>query len=135
MFNEETRDPDRARELLDGQTGAADPLPKFDAFDAIAAMSEAVPEVIHHDTRRLEIEIGSETHEGHFQIQGVVADIAQRDQVAESLGHAPCFHDLENGRTSPAVGQDRINYQVEGVVRCGPRITKNRNARRRHDDE
>src|SRR5262249_57543335 len=55
MFNEETRDPDRARELLDGQTGAGDPLPKFDAFDAVAAISEPVPEALHHDTRRLEI--------------------------------------------------------------------------------
>lgn len=135
MFGEETRDPDHAQELLSGHSGSADPLPHFDAFDALAAISAAVPEDVVHDTRRLEVVIGSENHEGHFELQGVVGDIAQRDEVASALGQASCFHDLANGRTSPAVGQDRINYQVEGTVRCGPAPSKNRNGSRRHDDE
>ncbi len=134
-FGEETRDPARAKRLLDGRTGPQDPLPRFDAFDALDAVSHAIPSDVVHDTRRLEIEIGVGEREGKLELQGTVQDIAERDRVVEALEAHPCFHDLENGRTSPASGQDRINYTVAGVINCGtrPAPSKNRNRRRANE--
>lgn len=131
-FGEETRDPTRAKRLLEGRTGPQDPLPRFDAFDALDAVSRAIPGDVVHDTRRLEIEIRAGEHEGRLELQGTVANIAERDRVVEGLEAHACFHELERGRTSPASGQDRINYTLEAVINCGPRpaATKNRNRRR-----
>jgi type II secretion system protein L len=127
-FGEATRDPERAKRLLDGRTGAQDPLPRFDAFDALDAISRAVPGDVVHDTRRLEISIGTGEREGKLELQGTVSNIAERDRVVEALGANACFHDIENGRTSPAVGQDRVTYTIAAVINCGtrPAPTKNR---------
>ena len=133
-FGEETRDPTRAKRLLDGRSGPLDPLPRFDAFDALDAVSQAIPGDVVHDTRRLEIEIGAGEHEGKLELQGTVANIAERDRVVEALEAHACFHEIEKGRTSPAVGQERINYTLEAVINCGTRpaaATKNRNRRAR----
>lgn len=131
-FGEGTRDPARAKRLLEGRTGPQDPLPRFDAFDVLDAVSKAIPGDVVHDTRRMEIEIGTGQREGKLELQGTVQNIAERDRVVEALEAHPCFHDLENGRTSPASGQDRINYTLAAVINCGtrPAPSKNRNRSR-----
>lgn len=131
-FGEATVDPARAKRLLDGRTGPQDPLPRFDAFDVLDAVSHAIPGDVVHDTRRLEIEIGTGEHEGKLELQGTVANIAERDRVAEALEAHACVHELEKGRTSPAVGQDRISYTIAAVINCGtrPAASKNRNRSR-----
>jgi type II secretion system protein L len=134
-FGEATSDPARARRLLEGRTGAQDPLPRFDAFDALDAVTTAIPTEIVHDVRRLEIEIGAGEHEGKLALEGTLTNISERDRIVEALRAHACFHDLEAKRTSPAVGQDRINYTVEAVVHCGQRAaTKRSGARRRAGD-
>jgi general secretion pathway protein L len=132
-FGEETRDPDRARRLLEGRAGPSDPLPRFDAFDVIDALSTAIEPGIVHDVRRLEVEIGSGERDGRLELQGAVASIAERDRIVAELEKHPCIHDIEKGRTSPLPGSDRVQYQLEAVVRCGPSRrpskTKNRTSR------
>ena len=129
-LGEKTTDVKRARELLDGQSGPADPLPHFDAFDTLDAISAAIPTEVVHDTRRLTIEIGDEGRPGHFELQGSVATIGERDRIAEELRRHACFKDLETGRTTPAVGQDRLNYQIEADISCpgDTRVTKRRSS-------
>lgn len=127
-LGEKTTDVKRARELLDGQSGPADPLPHFDAFDTLDAISAAIPTTVTHDTRRLTIELGDEGRPGHFELQGSVSTIGERDQIAEELRKHVCFRALETGRTTPAVGQDRLNYQIEADISCpgDARATKRR---------
>ncbi|MBK8170101.1 MAG: pilus assembly protein PilM [Sandaracinaceae bacterium] len=127
VLGEKTNDSDAARRLLEGRTGANDPLPHFDAFDALSVISDAIPSDIHHDTTRLIVELASGTRDGRFELKGTVSDIAERDRISEALSAHRCIHDMNNGRTS---GQERINYQITGVLRCGERAapSKNRNS-------
>lgn len=126
VLGEKTADSEAARRLLAGNTGANDPLPHFDAFDALSAISDAIPSDIHHDTTRLIVELASGNRDGRFELKGTVTDIADRDRISEALRAHRCIHDMNNGRTS---GQERINYQITGVLRCGerPGPSKNRN--------
>jgi general secretion pathway protein L len=135
-FGEETRDPDRARRLLEGRVGPTDPLPRFDAFDVLDALSTAIEPGIVHDVRRLEIEIGAGERDGRLELQGAVASIAERDRIVAELEKHACIHDIEKGRTGPMPGSDRVQYQLEAVVRCGPsrRPAKNKNRNTRSTD-
>jgi Tfp pilus assembly PilM family ATPase len=96
---------------------AGDPLPHFDAYDTLGAVSTAIPSEIKHDMRRVRIEIGDDKREGHVEIQGMLSSIEQRDAVAAHLEQNECFHDIERGRTTPA-RDSSINYQLEAVIRC-----------------
>jgi hypothetical protein len=95
-----------------------DPLPRFDAFDALAALSASVPDEITHEVRRLTIDVADEKREGTMELQGALASIAQRDQLVGELSKHPCFRDNEKGKTSPARGEDMIQYTIEAVVQC-----------------
>lgn len=97
---------------------AGDPLPRFDAFDVVGAVSESIPTEINHDIRRIRIEIGDDKREGRFELQGALGSIEQRDAVAAKLEQHDCLHDIERGRTTPSRGQENINYQLEAVIRC-----------------
>jgi len=131
-FDVRTESATRARELLEGGRANTDPMPRFDAWDALDAVSAAVPESITHDTRRMDIELDDEAHEGQLRIQGTVESIAQRDTIAEALEEHECFQEIHRGPTSPGAGNVGLNYRLEVDVRCpwAPAPTKNRRGSR-----
>ena len=118
LFDEEVRSARRARELLEGGRKEADPLPRFDAWDVLDAVSSAIPAEITHDTRRLAIEIDDEAHDGRFELQGSVASIAERDTIASQLESHECFGEIQKGPTSPGAGNEGLTYRLEVSVRC-----------------
>lgn len=117
LLGEETTSPLYARELLTGGPRVEDPLPRFDAYDVLEAISESIPTDIQHDTRRLLIEIDDDGERGRFEIQGTVGTIAERDRLVEELQAHRCFSDVEKGSISTAVG-DRKDYKVAVRVQC-----------------
>ena len=117
-FGEATTSPKRARELLEGGGGKTDPLPRFDAFRALGAISAAIPEAIVHDTRRLEITVDEGGQTGTFVLQGQIPDLTARDIVADALEAHECIEQLERGKTSTMPGAERKNYTLEGVLAC-----------------
>jgi general secretion pathway protein L len=117
-FGETTESAKRARELLEGGGQQRDPLPRFDAFRALGAISAAVPDSIVHDTRRLEITLDENGQSGSFELQGQIPDLAARDVVAEALDAHDCIEQLERGKTSTVPGQDRKNYTLGGLLAC-----------------
>ena len=117
LLGEETRSAMEARELLTGGPRVDDPLPRFDAYDVLEAISESIPTDIQHDTRRLLIEIDDDGDRGRFEIQGTVGTIAERDRLVQELLEHRCFTDVEKGSISTAVG-DRKDYKVAVKVQC-----------------
>jgi general secretion pathway protein L len=117
-FGESTRSPTRARELLEGGGQARDPLPRFDAFKALGAISAAIPDSVVHDTRKLEITLDEGGQTGSFTIQGSLPDLVARDAVADALDSHECFEQIERQKTSSMPGQDRKNYTLEGLIAC-----------------
>jgi general secretion pathway protein L len=95
---------------------AADPLPRFDAFDALAAISAAVPEHVTHEIRRLRIDLADEKREGTVELQGTINSIQDRDAIIAELAKHECIKDIEPGRVTPAGTQ--YNYQIEATLRC-----------------
>jgi general secretion pathway protein L len=120
LFNAPTSSPTRAREALEGKDAPRDPLPRFDAYGALEAISALIPEELthKHDTRRLQIDFDDEADEGRFDIQGTVASVSERDSVAAALEGHECFASLEKGRTTPGPGNEGLNYQLEATIRC-----------------
>jgi Tfp pilus assembly PilM family ATPase len=120
LLGEEVRSALHARELLTAGPRVEDPLPRFDAYDVLEAISESIPAEIQHDTRRMLIEIDDDGESGRFEIQGTVGSIAERDTLVESLQLHRCFADVDKGSISTAVG-DRKDYKVAVKVECeGP---------------
>ncbi len=117
-FRKPTSSPKRARELLEGGGGSSNPLPRYDAFRTLAAISAAVPQGVLHDTRKLEIQLDELGQTGTFQIDGKLPDLAARDQIADALEANECFKELERGKTSSAPGEDRKTYMLEGLIAC-----------------
>lgn len=123
LLGEEVQSATYARELLTAGPRIDDPLPRFDAYDALEAISEQIPEDIQHDTRRLLIEIDDEGDTGRFEIQGTLGSIAERDRLVEALQEHRCFAEIDKGSISTAV-EDRKDYKIEVKIRCedsGPR--------------
>ncbi len=117
-FGKPTESPKRARELLEGTAGPGDPLPRYDAFRALAALSAAVPTSVLHDTRKLEIQLDEGGQTGTFQLDGKLPDLTARDQIADALETNECFAELERGKTSTAPGENRKTYVLEGLIAC-----------------
>jgi Tfp pilus assembly PilM family ATPase len=117
LLGEEARSALHARELLTSGPGFDDPLPRFDAYDVLEAISESIPADIQHDTRRLLIEIDDDGETGRFEIRGTVGSIAERDRLVEELQSHRCFSDVDKGSISTAVG-DRKDYKVTVKVEC-----------------
>jgi len=136
-FGVAVESPMQARELLERGPRTNDPLPEFDAFDALDAVSGAIPQEITHDTSRFRIELDEDGRAGRFELQGRLASVAERDDVAEALGEHDCFHEIEKGRTTPGPGNEGLNYQIEAVVRCGepPEEDEEDGRRRRRNRE
>jgi general secretion pathway protein L len=117
-FGESTKSPKRARELLEGGGASKDPLPRFDALRALGAISAAVPLTVTHDTRKLEISLDETGQTGSFELQGQLADLTARDQVADALDGHECIEQLERGKTSTVPGQERKSYTLSGTIAC-----------------
>ena len=107
-----------------------DPLPRFDALDALEILSSSVSEDISHELRRLRIEVGDDKHEGHLEIQGLLASIEQRDAIASKLEEHPCFSDIDKGKTTSGRGQSEISYQLEAVIQCPGEATSAKKKRK-----
>ncbi|MFW6067512.1 MAG: type IV pilus biogenesis protein PilM [Myxococcota bacterium] len=120
LFDTPTADPTSARDTLESEQGPPDPLPRFDAYHALEAVSDLLPEELthKHDTRRLEIDYEDEAREGRLQLQGTVASVAERDSIAAALEGHECFHEIDKGRTTPGPGNQGLNYQLEAEIRC-----------------
>ncbi|MEY4576953.1 MAG: hypothetical protein RL701_1656 [Pseudomonadota bacterium] len=109
------------------------PLPRFDAYDALAAISEAVdaaPDDIVHEVRHMRIDLPADNKEGKLELQGLLASIEQRDAIVSQLEVHGCFRDINRGKTSPGRTGDQVNYQIEAKVQCpGEGNPKRRNTR------
>ena len=117
LLVEEAHSALHARELLTAGPRIDDPLPRFDAYDVLEAISESIPADIQHDTRRLLIEIDDEGDNGRLEIQGTVGSIAERDRLVDALQEHVCFADVEKGSISTAV-EDRKDYKLVVKVQC-----------------
>lgn len=130
-FGEEARTSDAALRLLSRGVQATDPMPDFDAYDALAAISESIPESITHDVQQLEIDLGDGEETARFSLRGTVQDAAHSAQIRTALEahrlvrrtgdeetRLVCFHDLELGSTD-RVG-DSYRYRLEGSIQCRP---------------
>lgn len=117
-FEEETTSPLKARKLLETGGRQRDPLPKFDAYDTLAAISAAIPEQVTHDTRKLTAELDEDGLGGRFEIRGTVATHTDVENVKQSLAAHECFNDVEIGTTTPASGGKGQNYPIEAKIQC-----------------
>jgi general secretion pathway protein L len=118
LFGEEARSAARARTLLGGSLAPADPLPRFDAFDALDAVSRSMPGDIIHSLRKLLIEIDDQAREGTLELHGRVASITERDQVAQALEDHECLDRVVPGPTTPGRGEEGLNYRLEVEIQC-----------------
>ena len=122
VFGTATSDAGQVEKLLTG--GASeDPLPRFDAFDAMEAVSAMIPADVTHDVTRLLVEVGDYTRDGRFELRGTLGTIEQRDALATQLQKNECFKEIKTGRTTPGRDASRINYQLEASIRCGEEKT------------
>ena len=117
-LGEGTSSPTRVQELLEAGPRDSDPLPKFDAYAVLDALSTLIPQEITHDTRRLHVELDEDGHGGRFELQGTVASVAERDEIASAIEGHECFHEIQKGRTTPGPGNAGLNYQIEATIRC-----------------
>jgi len=122
LLGEEARSAQHARELLAAGPRVDDPLPRFDAYDVLEAISMSIPTDIQHDTRRLLIEIDDKGDSGRFELQGTVGSIVERDRLVDALQGHHCFADIEKGSISTAV-EDRKDYKVVVKVKCDEPVT------------
>jgi general secretion pathway protein L len=126
VFGKRETNPEHVETLLKGPLNE-NPLPRFDAYDALAAISAAVPEEITHEVRHMRIDLAEDKKEGQLELQGALASIEQRDVVVAKLESHGCFREIQRGRTSPGRSADQINYQIEAKLQCpGEGIAKKR---------
>jgi general secretion pathway protein L len=117
VLGSSTTDSATARAMLENPKNK-DPLPRFDAFDALSAVSSAIPEELTHELRHMRIDVAQEKSEGTLELRGVLESLGGRDSIVSLLEQQGCFRDIQLGRTSPVPGQQLINYQLEAVVQC-----------------
>jgi type II secretion system protein L len=118
LFDEEATTPDQARALLTGKAGPSDPLPRFDAFDVLDAISRSVPDGITHDTRRLHIELEDKTHKGSFEMEASVDSNSEAEQIRGQLNEHRCIEKANIGRITSGPGNEGRSYRLEAVVKC-----------------
>jgi len=118
VFGEETKDIDKARELLDKRVGADDdPLPQADAFDVLVKFSESVPKEVVHDVLEFDL------NRGHATIQGTVPSIPDAQAIADKMKEHKCFKDVKISRTAQFTG-NKQKYVLEFDVKCEEKKTK-----------
>lgn len=108
----------RAKELLERGPKLNDPLPRFDAYDLLDAVSQLVPKEISHDTRRFRAELDEDGFRGTFEVEGTVGSIAETDQIVAALEGHECIKEIEKGPTRPGRGGSGISYEIEGKFEC-----------------
>lgn len=111
-------------------------MPAFTAYDALVAVSGAVPEGVAHDLSRLSIDLGDARSGGHLEIQGTVGRVEDAERISQALGEVPCFRSLELGpATTTADG--RRTYRIEADILCpgAAAAEGGRSRRRRGGDE
>lgn len=129
-FGEATPSAEHARALIHNGCKLTDPLPQFDALDALALVSASIETGIVHETKRFKVELDEDGYKGRLDLQGTVASIEQRDQIAKVLGEHPCIGEIKKGPTSPGSAENTVNYRLEAEIRCpgGPAAKgKNKN--------
>ncbi len=134
VFGKTETDP-HAVEAMIASPQSDNPLPRFDAYDALAAISDAVPQEVTHEVRHLRIDFADEKKEGQIELQGALASIDQRDQIVTKLEAHGCFADIERGRTSPGRSNDQINYQLEAKIRCPGEATPAKKKKKTGSDD
>jgi general secretion pathway protein L len=110
----------KVQALLDSPPNE-NPLPRFDAYDALAAISDAVdgaPDNIVHEVRHIRIDLAEDRKEGKLELQGALASIEQRDAIVTQLEAHGCFREIQRGKTSPGRNTEQVNYQIEAKVQC-----------------
>jgi general secretion pathway protein L len=113
VLGEETTDPDKVKELLGEGPGKNDddPLPHVDAFDAMVALSKAVPRDVVHDVVELDVA------RGHVAIQGTVPSVGDAETIAKNLKDNRCFKDVKIARTSQ-FSEGKQKYVLEFELKC-----------------
>lgn len=114
------------------------PLPRFDAYDALAAISDAVdgaPDNIVHEVRHLRIDLAEDKKEGKVELQGALASIEQRDAIVTQLEAHGCFRDIQRGKTSPGRSAEQVNYQIEAKVQCPGEVSTKKKKPKASDNE
>ncbi len=136
VFGRAETDPAKVNEMITSPL-ADNPLPRFDAYDALAAISGAVPMDIKHEMRHMRVDLADEKKEGQIELQGSLASIEQRDVIVAQLEAHGCFKEIQRGRTSPGRSTDVINYQLEAKLSCPGDATpaKKRKPRTAETDE
>jgi hypothetical protein len=130
-FGTEASSADQALRLLSRGVQSSDPMPQFDAYDALAAISASIPESITHDVQQLHVDLGDGEESARFSLRGTVADASASSQIRTALDtyrvvrrvgeeetRLQCFHGLELGSTD-RVGES-YRYRLEGTIRCRP---------------
>jgi general secretion pathway protein L len=117
VFGKAETDPAKVMAMITSPT-ADNPLPRFDAYDALAAVSGSVPSDISHEVRHMRIDLADEKKEGQLELQGSLGSIEQRDVIVSQLEAHGCFKEIQRGRTSPGRTADTLNYQLEAKVTC-----------------
>jgi general secretion pathway protein L len=113
VLGEETTEPDKAKELLEQGPGKTDedPLPHVDAFDAMVALSKAVPKEVVHDVVELDVS------RGHVILQGTVPSVGDAETIAKNLKENRCFKDVKISRTSQFT-EGKQKYVLEFDLKC-----------------
>jgi Tfp pilus assembly PilM family ATPase len=130
-FGVEARSAEQASRLLERGVQSNDPMPRFDAYDALAAISESIPEGVVHDVQRMHIDLGDGEETARFSMQGTVQDPAAPSRIRSALEsyrlvrragdqeeRLACFEELDLGATD-RVGES-YRYRLEGMIRCRP---------------
>jgi general secretion pathway protein L len=114
VLGEETTSATRAKELLNAQTSINDddPLPHADAFDVMVKLSEQIPQSMTHDIEELDVQ------KNHVVVHGIVATVADAQQVKTNLANERCFADPKITRTTQMVGDSRQKYVLEFDLKC-----------------
>lgn len=120
VLNETTTDPARALKLLDeGPSGSdEDPLPRVDAFDVIAQITEALPPTLKHDIEELDVQKTSNTSPTHVSLHGVVPKVQDAEDLAQALKVFRCFQDVKVVKTTQQIGGEGQKYHMEWDVKC-----------------
>jgi general secretion pathway protein L len=117
VLGEATSDPALVRARVENPK-RLDPIPRFDAFDALAAISGSIPAELKHEVKRMRIDAAEDKRQGRVELQGSISSLGDRDAIVSQLEAHGCFRQIELGRTNPIPGQDLINFQLEAVVQC-----------------
>lgn len=114
VLGEETTSATRAKELLGQQTALndEDPLPHADAFDVMVKLSEQIPQSMTHDIEELDVQ------KNHVVVHGIVASVADAEQIKTNLKGERCFSDPKITRTNAMVGDSRQKYVLEFDLKC-----------------